>query len=238
MLIDLHAKSDLSDGVSVSARQVLKRAQQEGLDGVAFCETLATARAPEVLELADDEFDDLDVFIGVEIPTDRGILLGFAPEIDQFYLNEEWGWLSHRTTPSADAVIDLFDEQNGIVIAARPYDLEIPFNMGDYIFEFDRLGGVEAFNPRVGRIQNNFALEAATFMGLGTTGGSDPSDDASVVGKYATFFEEDIRSQKQLVTTLRESEFWAVEFGEVSSRKTSKSSRGKKKGGRGRRRRN
>ena len=236
MLLDLHAKSQLSEGVSLTARQVLKRAQQAGLDGVAFCETESTARAPEVLDLARREFEDLAVFIGVEIATDRGILLGFAPEIDQFYLNEEWGWLTHRTTPSADAVIEVFDEQNGITIAARPYDLEIPFNMGDYIFQFDRLGGVEVFNPRVGRIQNNFALEAATFMGLGTTAGSDPTDDPSVIGQYATFFEEEIRSQRLLVDTLRESEFWAVTLGEISTRKSSSRPKKKKRKGRQRRR--
>lgn len=229
MLIDLHAKTQLSEGVSLTARQVLQRARDAGLDGVAFCETLATARAPETLELARSEFDELAVFIGVEIPTDRGILLGFVPDIDPFFLNEEWAWLTHRTTPSANAVLELFEEQNGVVIAARPYDLEIPFNMGDHIFEFDRLGGVEVFNPRVGQIQNNFALEAATFMGLGTTGGSDPVDNASVVGQYATFFEEDFRSQRRFVDLLRESEFWAVQFGEVSGRKESSRSRKKKK---------
>ncbi len=235
MLIDLHAKTNLSDGVTLSSRQVLQQARKAGLDGIAVCETLATARCPEILELAKSEFDDLRVFIGVEIPTDRGILLGFTPHIDEFYLNEEWAWLTHRTTPSATAVIDLFDSQNGIVIAARPYDLEIPFNMGDYIFEFDRLGAVEVFNPRVGRIQNNFALEAATFMGVGTTGGSDPSDDASVIGQYATFFEEDISSQRLMVDALRESDYWAVQIGERSGQKRSSRKR-KKNTDRGRRR--
>lgn len=233
MLIDLHAKTNLSDGVSLTSRQVLQQAEKAGLNGVAICETLATARCPEILELADAEFGDLQVFVGVEIPTERGILLGFVPKIDEFYLNEEWAWLTHRTTPSAAAVIDLFDSNEGIVIAARPYDLEIPFNMGDYIFEFDRLGAVEVFNPRVGQIQNNFALEAATFMGLGTTGGSDPSDDVSAVGQYATFFEDDISSQRLFVDALRESEYWAVQLGDASDQqRSSRKRKKKKKGGR------
>jgi hypothetical protein len=222
MLIDLHAKSDLSSGVSVSAAQVLSRAKESGLNGVAFCETLTTRRCQDVLELAEREFPELAVFIGVEIPTERGILLGFVPEVDNFYLAEEWRWLAYKTTPSAEAVIDLFEAQNGVVIAARPYDLSIPFNMGDYIFAFDRLGAVEAYSPRVGALQNNFALEAATFMGLGTVGGSDPLDDPSVVGQFATFFEEDFKTQRQLVDALRQSEFWAVQIGDKPQRKTSK----------------
>lgn len=233
MLIDLHAKSNLSQGVSVTPRQVLKKAQDAGLDGVAFCETLNTSHCQEILEIARNEFSDLAVFIGVEIPTDRGILLGFAPNIDDFYIAEEWRWLTHRTTPAAEAVMELFDDKNGFVIAARPYDLEIPFNMGDYIFTFDRLGAVEVFNPRVGELQNNFALEAATFMGLGTVGGSDPNSDASKIGQYATFFEDDLKTQSQFVEALRESEFWAVQIGNPSSRKSSSRSRRKSSKGRG-----
>lgn len=215
MLIDLHAKTQLSNEVSLTADQVLRRAQAAGLDGVAFCETMETARCPEVLELAQRDYPELNVFVGVEVPTDRGILLGFAPRIDDFYLNEEWAWLSHRTTPSATSVIDVFSEQGGVVLAARPYDLEIPFNMGDYIFEIDGLDGVQVYTSRVQDIQQNFALEAATFMGLNTFGGSDPSSDASVIGDYATFFEEDITSQKRLVDTMRDAEFWAVRMADA-----------------------
>lgn len=238
MLIDLHAKTQRSEGVSLSPHQVLKAASEAGLNAVALCETLTTARCQESIELARQEYPDVAVFIGVEIPTDRGILLGFVPEIDSFYLNEEWRWLTHLTTPSAEAVIDAFDKQNGIVIAARPYDLDIPFNMGDYIFTFDRLGAVEVFNPRVGQIQNNFALEAATFMGLGTVGGSDPSDDASIIGQYATFFEEDFKTQRQFVEALRDSEYWAVQIGEAKGRKkSSRSTSSRRKGSRGRKKR-
>lgn len=233
MLLDLHAKTYASKGVDISPRQLLTRAQNAGLDGVAVCETLRTARCPEILELAEAEFSDLSVFVGVEIPTDRGIVLGFVPYIDDFFLNEEWAWLTHSTTPAASAVVDVFDEQNGVVIAARPYDLEIPFNMGDYVFEIDRIGGVEVFNPKVGRIQQNFALEAATFMDLGTTGGSDPTDDPSVIGQYATFFEEDLGSQRLFVDAMRESEFWAVEIGDPEGKgRTSRSRKKKKSGGR------
>ncbi len=213
MLIDLHAKTHHSDGVSVTPRQLLQRAEDAGLDAVAVCETSSTTRCPEILEIADSEFDDLSVFVGVEIPTDRGIIIGFAPHIDEFYLNEEWAWLTRRTTPSAEAVLAVFDEVDGVTVAARPYARDLPFSMGDYIFELDRLGAVEVFNPRVKRVQNDIALEAATFMSLGTTGGSDPVDDAANIGRYATFFDDDFDSQRLFVDALKESEYWAVEIG-------------------------
>src|SRR5690554_1683800 len=225
MLIDLHAKSEISEGVKLSPRQILQKASDSGLDAIAFCETLSTSRSSEVLTLAKDEFFDLCVFIGVEIPTDRGILLGFVPEVDAFYLAEEWRAITYMTTPAAEAVMQLFEKHNGVTIAARPYDLEIPFNMGDHIFTFDRLSAVEVFNPRVGTLQNNFALEAATFMGLGTIGGSDPSDDLNVVGRYATFFDDEIRTQRQLVEALKTAEFWAVQIGDVKEQPSSRASR-------------
>lgn len=232
MLIDLHAKTHHSDGVNVTPYQLLEQAQSAGLDAIALCETLSSTRCREVLELAESDFEDISVFVGVEIPTDRGILLGFVPHIDEFYFNEEWSWLTHRTTPSADAVIDLFDGKNGIVVAARPYDLDIPFNMGDHLFEFDRIGAVEVFNRRVGSIQNNFALEAATFMNLGTTGGSDPIDQSDI-GQYATFFEDDLSSQRLFVDAMRESEYWAVQIGNVSDTKGSKRSKKSRRSSRG-----
>ncbi|RAL23511.1 hypothetical protein DL240_04950 [Lujinxingia litoralis] len=232
MLIDLHAKSDRSKGVSVSARQVLSQARDAGLDAVAFCETLSTAGSNGLLDLAREEFPELTVFVGVEIPTDRGILLGFVPEIDSFYLAEEWRAITYMTTPAAEAVMQLFEKHNGVTIAARPYDLEIPFNMGDHVFTFDRLSAVEVFNPRVGALQNNFALEAATFMGLNTVGGSDPSDDVKSVGRYATFFDDEIRTQRQLVDALKSAEFWAVQIGDVEQKPSSRARRSSKGGGR------
>ncbi|RDV39312.1 hypothetical protein DV096_01680 [Bradymonadaceae bacterium TMQ3] len=235
MLIDLHAKSDISEGVKLSPRQILTKARDAGLDAVAFCETLSTARSADILALARDEFPELNVFIGVEIPTDRGILLGFVPEVDAFYLAEEWRAITYMTTPAAEAVMQLFDKHNGVTIAARPYDLEIPFNMGDHVFTFDRLSAIEVFTPRVGSLQNNFALEAATFMGLGTVGGSDPSDDLDAVGRFATFFDDEIRTQKQLVEALKNAEFWAVQIGDVEQQASNRARRPSKGGsGRGR----
>ncbi|MBA2661780.1 MAG: hypothetical protein H0U74_05760 [Bradymonadaceae bacterium] len=224
MLVDVHAKSSLSEGVTLSADQVIQRAREVGLDAIAFCETRNTARCQEILDAA-AKYDDIAVFIGVEIPTEKGLLLGFVPEIDDFYNGEEWRALTDVTIPSPEAVIALFESKNGAVIAARPYDLDIPFNMGDFIFSFEHIKGVEVFNPRVGEIQNNFALEAAASMGLSTVGGSDPTNSLDVIGQYATFFDSDLKTQRQFVEALRASEFWAVQIGDANPKKSSRTER-------------
>ncbi len=222
MLVDLHAKSDFSQDCKLSAREVLERAKKAGLDAVAFVDRLATAHAPALL--AEGARVGLPVFVGVEIPTDRGVLLCFVPEIGDFYLAEEWRELADMATPAAADVIDMVLAHKGAIIAARPYDMDIPFNMGDLLFTLKNIHAVEVFTNRVGEIQHDFALEASMFLGVPTMGGSDSVNDPEVVGRYATFFSQDVRDQAQLVAALRESEYWAVQIGEERAQRSTRSS--------------
>lgn len=222
MLLDIHAKTTLSPGTSLTLSQVIAQAKAEGLDGVAFTETLSSAHCQQAI--AAGEAAGVKVFIGVEIPTDRGILLGFAPSIDAFYLAEQWRRHTDLATPDADAIIALFDSIGGAIIAARPYDLDIPYNMGDQLFTFDTIHGVEVFTPRVGEVQSDFALEASRFLGAHTTGGSDPVADVAHVGQYATFFAEDVETQQDFVNVLRDGDFWAVQLGKVERDHSTRSS--------------
>ena len=223
MLVDLHAKSSATAGVRADVSAVLRRASEAGIDAVAFCETLSTASCQKTLAVA--KTAGVHAFIGVEIPTDKGILIGFAPTIDEFYLQEEWRQLTEFATPPANEVIQLFDERGGAVIASRPYDLSIPYNMGDLIFTLDNIHAIEVFNTRCEQVQCDFALEAARFMGVPTCGGSDPRDSEEPVGRYATFFDEELNTQQEFVTALRGGEYWAVQFGHTPKPKRTESSR-------------
>jgi|AP45_3_1055517.scaffolds.fasta_scaffold49053_1 hypothetical protein len=222
MLIDIHAKSSLSQGVKVSVEDVLTRAKEAGIDAVAFTEQLSSSRCKEAIEAG--KAKGIKVFIGVEIPTDKGLLLGFVPDIDTFYTGEEWSALTEWTTPTAADIIELFTSKGGALIAARPYDLDIPFNMGDMLFTLENIHGVEVYNSRLGDIQIDFALEAASFLGLPTTGGSDPKGAGEKIGDYATFFINDIETQADFVNALRNKEFWAIQLGKVETQKTTRES--------------
>lgn len=222
MLIDIHAKSSLSQGVKVSVEDVLTRAKDAGIDAVAFTEQLSSSRCKEAIEAG--KAKGIKVFIGVEIPTDKGLLLGFVPDIDTFYTGEEWSALTEWTTPTAEDIIELFTSRGGALIAARPYDLDIPFNMGDMLFTLEDIHGVEVYNSRLGDIQIDFALEAASFLGLPTTGGSDPKGGGDGVGDYATFFIDDLETQADFVNALRNKEFWAIQLGKVDTQKTTRES--------------
>lgn len=232
MLIDIHAKSSISPEITLSPGEVARRASEAGLDGLAFCERLSTSRCNEAIEACRQE--GIHCFIGVEIPTDKGILLAFAPEVDEFYFAEEWRQLTELTTPPASEIIALFNRIGGAVIASRPYDLEIPHNMGDLIFTLDGIHGVEVFNGRVGRLQSDFALEAASFMNVPTCGGSDANGSHEHVGSFATFFAKDLTSQSEFVEALNNSEFWAVQLGEAKRERSSRSEQESRRGRGGR----
>lgn len=207
MLIDMHVHSHHTPGVEASARQTLEAARAAGLEGVCFTDRHSTRNAVELIRLGAEV--GVEVFVGLEIATDHGVLLGIAPSIDEFYLEEQWRALMGSGTPRAQQVIDVFNQIGGAVIAAYPYDLDIPWGSGDRIFELKGLSAVESFVPRLTGMRNALAVEAARAFGVGCTGGSDRADG---LGQAATLFTGRIDSQAALVAGLRQG-CWAVAYG-------------------------
>lgn len=212
MLLDLHGKTSISESVDLPIADVLDKTRRAGFDGIAFCETLSSSYCRYAIEEGDKY--ELEVFVGVEIPTQRGRLLGFVPEIGDFYLHEQWRRSLSEQTPEASEVIDAFRERGGAVIAAKPFEQDTPYRMGDYLFSMENLTAVEAFNPRVSELGNNLALEAAQAMKLPTTGGSDPGDSDDLA-HCATLFTERLESQADLVKALKKGAYWAVDVDQL-----------------------
>ncbi len=211
MLIDLHLKTSKTPGVDFSAREIALKAKAAGLDGIAICDTLATQHANEIVEACKSV--GIAGFVGVEIPTTEGVLLCFAPEINEFYLSEEWRQLTEIVTPAASLVIEMFTNLGGAVIASRPYDMEVAYNMGDLIFTIGGLSGVEVFNMRVTPIQADFAIEAASAMNLPTTGGTAIGGDVTDLGMFATLFPGSFSTQREFVEALKRGDFYAIGIG-------------------------
>lgn len=243
MLVDIHAHSERTPGVAFSAQAVLKKARQTGLDAVCFTDREATAHAADLIRLGAQE--GVEVFVGLELSTDHGVLLGFAPKIDAFYLREQWRSLLSTGTPSAQAVIDLFEQIGGAVLAAYPYDMEIPWASGDRLFALKGLHGLECYVPRLPMMRNAMAIEAAQALNLPMAGGSDVKDRLDVVGQSATLLTTTVSNQQELVDALRNGSYWAtavnVDFGASDAveepqrreRRRSSSDRGGRSGDRG-----
>jgi predicted metal-dependent phosphoesterase TrpH len=78
MLIDLHVHSHHTRGCSLAPRDVVRRAKEAGLDGVAFTDLNTLDGLDEIRAAARDE--NFLALCGVEVTTDRGHYLCFFPD--------------------------------------------------------------------------------------------------------------------------------------------------------------
>ena len=213
MLIDLHAHSYLSKGCDLDPRKVLERAATHGLDGVAFTEANTQDGCDELLEIG--EKSKVKVFVGLELATDKGQYLCFFPDpLKAPEPVQMWG--SNREQPwSAVECLTKVKAMGAAIVAARPYDRDIPHPCLDHVMSWKLLSGVEAYNARINPLANDLAMEAAETMRLPTTGGSDVRLSLDEVGRGATLFKAPIANQAQLVAALLEGSFWAVMMGDL-----------------------
>jgi hypothetical protein len=243
MLVDLHAQSLRTGARGSDPAKVIEAARAAGLDGVAFVERLHSSQTGEVV--AAGKAADFPVFVGVEIPAALGRFLCFAPELDPFFTREEWRQLmALPMAPTVARIVQLFDDLGGAVLAAQPYERDNGARLGDSLVFCEGLAGVEALTPMHSRIDCLLAVELGVKMGLPLAGSSAGSSE---MGRFATLFSTELRTQADLVAALRSGNFWGVQLGEVSarrgapprSRRRTQSSGGDDKGGgpRGSRRR-
>lgn len=213
MLIDLHAHSHLSKDCELDPRAVLDRAALHGLDGVAFTETNTQDGCDELFEIGLKA--KVKVFVGLELNTDKGQYLCFfprpelAPEPVQL-------WGSNREKPwNAVECLAKVRELGAAVIAAKPYDREGTAFAGDFILTVGGLNAVEGFNAKSRQTQNDLAVEAAETLKLPTVGGSDARASLDEVGRGATLFKTEIKTQAELVRALLGKDYWAVMVGDL-----------------------
>ncbi|MCP3142149.1 PHP domain-containing protein [Pyxidicoccus xibeiensis] len=213
MLIDLHAHSYLSKGCELNPRAVLERAAMFGLDGVAFTETNTQDGCDELFDLGAQA--KLKVFVGLELITDRGQYLCFFPK-PELAPEPVQLWGSNREKPwSAAECLPKVKSLGAAIVAARPYDRDSQNPAMDFIRSLNILSAVEGYNARVKQTANDLAVEAAEALKLPCTGGSDARGSLDEVGRGATFFKREVKTQVELVQELLKGEFWPVMAGEL-----------------------
>jgi predicted metal-dependent phosphoesterase TrpH len=208
MLIDLHVHSHHTLGCTLSPRDVIRRAKETGLDGVAITD-LNTLEGLEEIRAAGRE-EGLVSLCGVEITTDRGHYLcyfpdpGKVPAPPQLFGTTPW--------PVRD-VIRKVNELGGVAVAAHPYDKTIERPSGDFIFALEGLCAVEGLNARRKGPANDLAIEAADHMNLPCIGSSGALTSIDDIGKAATLFRDPVRSEAELVAQLRAGTVHCVAIG-------------------------
>lgn len=209
MLIDLHLHSHHTRGCSLAPRDVVRRAKQLGLDGVAFTDLNTLDGLEEVHAAGRDE--GLLALCGVEVATDRGHYLCFFPDPAKVPAPPQ---LFGSATPwPVRDVITRVRDLGGAVVAAHPYDKSVERPSGDFIFTLDGLSAIEGLNARRRGPANDLAVEAADHMNLPCTGASGALESLDEIGKAATLFREPVASEADLVRQLRAGSVFCVAIG-------------------------
>ncbi len=209
MLIDLHVHSHHTRGGTFAPRDVVRRAKEAGLDGVAFTD-MNTLDGLDEIRVAGREEGFL-ALCGVEVATDRGHYLCFFPDPSRVPAPPQ---VFGSATPwPAREVLAKVRELGGVAIAAHPYDKTVERPSGDFIFTLDGLSAIEGLNARRKGPANDLAIEAADHMNLPCIGSSGAQGSLDELGKAATLFRDPVTSEADVVAQLRAGTVFCVAIG-------------------------
>lgn len=153
------------------------------------------------------------LFSGAEVRTERGHYLVIVPEPhamppldDVFGPRTEGLWKVRDVLARTHAL-------GGAVIAAHPYDDAVQPPGGDVLYTLPHLGAIEALNATHPPVPSPAAVEAAEVLGIPCIGGSG-TRTLSGLGRAATLFADDVRTEADLVAAITSGHCWPVEIGE------------------------
>jgi predicted metal-dependent phosphoesterase TrpH len=210
MLIDLHSHTQpLSYDSYLHPDDLVERSRAAGLDAVVVSEH-DFAWEPEAVR-ALSKRHNFPVFGAIEINTEDGHMLCYG-----LY---EYIYGMHRAHELAGHVANI----DGVMIAAHPYRRQMPWRWDDEQEYLDALAraesnaayqyaaGLEVVNGRGTHKENAFADRLALTMGMPGSGGTD-SHQRTDIGKTATYFDRDIKSDEDLIEAIRAGQFWAIDL--------------------------
>jgi predicted metal-dependent phosphoesterase TrpH len=209
MLIDLHVHTHHTRGCALAPRDVVRRAKEAGLDGVAFTDLNTLDGLEEIRAAGRDE--GVLALCGVEVATDHGHYLCFFPDPARVPAPPQvFG--SATPWPVRD-VLAKVRELGGVAVAAHPYDKSVERPSGDFIFTLDGLSAIEGLNTRRKGPANDLAVEAADHMNLPCVGASGAMGGLEEIGKAATLFRDPVANEADLVRQVRAGTVWCVALG-------------------------
>lgn len=210
MLIDMHSHTwPRSHDSVLNPNDLVERAKRAGLDAIVFTEHDTLWDEASVREIA--ERHSFPVLAGVEISTDDGHILVFG--IDKYVFG------MHRS----DQLAKYVEASGGAMVAAHPYRRQMPWyirNDEEYEQALQRAArnpayqfcqALEELNGRGSDKENAFAKRLCDVMGMPGTGGTD-SHAIQDIGKCATYFEREIRDERDLIAEVLAGRFYAVDL--------------------------
>lgn len=196
MIIDTHLhESKYSSDSYLSLTDAIETAKSLGLDAICVTDH-------DNNDLKNDiglskKVNDMLVIVGAEILTFQGDILVFG--VDNIPKN-----MIH-----AEELLEIVKKNNGVAISAHPFRNNNR-GLGEYIRKVkDNLHAVEAFNASTLPHHNLCAYTLATELGIPCSGAGD-AHVAKQVGKYATYFNDSIRDEKDFIEAIKSKDFCPV----------------------------
>ena len=210
MLIDLHVHSHHTRGCTLAPRDVVRRAKEAGLDGVAFTDLNTLDGLEEIRAAGREEGLPRAVRASRSRPT-AATTCASSPTPPRSPRRRRCS--ARRRRGRCGEVLAKVKELGGVAVAAHPYDKTIDRPSGDFIFTLDGLSAIEGLNARRKGPANDLAVEAADHMNLPCTGASGALDAADEIGKAATLFRDPVATEADLVAQLRAGTVFCVAIG-------------------------
>lgn len=211
MLIDLHVHSTHTPNVPFTLMELVEKAKQAGLDGLALTDVHSVGGLSEARELSKSE--GLLVLVGFEAHTTRGHFLVFVPEPEKLPDLSTWLRFDEQGRCSYTSLFEAVEQQNGILIAAHPFDRSVPESPGDSVVRLEGVSAVEVLNAAKPTLSNELAEEVAAGSGLPGTGGSNAHDSLDLLGRYATLVRGPVETEADLIDRIREYDVWPAAIG-------------------------
>ena len=201
--IDMHVHSRASGDSDADPEELIIRAIEIGLHGIAFTEHYSYEASEPVERFREKYGNHILVFRGVELSAAEGHCLVFGVNTDNLFL---------KYLPAAE-VLRVVNEHGGVVIPSHPYRGINSF--GDSIRRMKGLCAIEGHNGNNLNSLNSKAVEAAADLNLPYTGGSD-AHDISGVGLCYTEFSEKV-TYDNFIDHLRNGKYRGVDTRKASS---------------------
>lgn len=210
MLIDLHTHTHPGSWDSyLHPDELVERSKQAGLDAIVLSEHDWAWDPEEVRKLA--KRHNFTVIPAMEINTEDGHMLVYGMHKYVFGMHRAHELMGH------------VNEVDGVMVAAHPYRRHHPWawdkeqEWEDAVVRSEENEGfrlivaMEVLNGRGKQNENAMAARIADHMHFHGTAGTD-SHATTDIGKCATYFERDVRTERELIEELRAGRFWPLDL--------------------------
>ena len=200
--IDLHIHTRESGDNDADPEEVIERAIERGLDGIAFTEHYSFEASEQAERLREKFGSALLIFRGVEFSAREGHCLVFGADTDRLGLKD---------APMQE-IVRVVNEAGGVVVPSHPY--RGGTGVGDLVKDLPGIAGLEGCNGVNLFAMNQKAIEIARALGLPYTGGSDAHEPRDVGSCYTEF--DDAVTLANLVELLKQGRYRGVDVRKVS----------------------